>query len=79
MTLKQQKEELLKWYDYWGGQILDTDGINKATSKKQLAEILNHHEGFLEDQLSDALSGVQRLRQRIELEKHYIYVSSYKK
>lgn len=54
MTLDKIKEKILKWKDFYGGDITDYERINRATSKEELKVILEEHRSLMEDMLSDA-------------------------
>lgn len=67
MTLKEAKKELLKYKDFYGGDLVEIDEIGKAESMEELEEIVNRHIRFLEDQLSDAINDIEQLKQKISL------------
>lgn len=51
MTLKEIKNEMLSFRDFYGGDLLGESEIKEATSKKELAEIIEKHRNHLEDML----------------------------
>jgi tyrosine-protein phosphatase YwqE len=58
MDIKTIKNKMLKWRDLYGQDIVQTDEIKKAKTKKELYSILKSHYRFLEDQNADALRDV---------------------
>ena len=55
MNIKQIKNKMLKWRDYYGQDIPDYEKINNAKNKKELKEILYDHGNFLADQYTESL------------------------
>jgi tyrosine-protein phosphatase YwqE len=56
MIIKQIKEKMLNWKNYYGQDIVEIDLIKKAKTKKELLNILKKHYRFLEMQNLDALA-----------------------
>jgi hypothetical protein len=56
MTIREAKKELLKWKDFYGQDIADTESIKKAKSFKELKNIINNHIRWLELQHNDAMT-----------------------
>lgn len=54
MSIKEIKAEMLKHKDFHGGDIMYTDDIEKATTKKELADIMNRYAHHLEMVAIDA-------------------------
>jgi len=54
MKIKEIKNKLLKWKDFYGQDIADTEGVKNAKTQKELKEILYKHRDFLEMQNIDA-------------------------
>lgn len=67
MTIENIKEEMLKFKDFYGGDIMDTEEINNAKSKLELAEIIEKHRSFMEASLSDAHSHLDSFKRKIGL------------
>lgn len=55
-TIAQIKEAMLNHRDFYGGDILNSDEIEKAKTKKQLKDILNRHSQHMEMMAVDAES-----------------------
>lgn len=55
MKIALIKQKMLKWRDFYGQDFAEWDKIEKATTKKELAEVMNNHIHFLEAQNIDAL------------------------
>ena len=54
MTLKQIKEKMLNWKDFYGQDFVNDYEIKKAKTKEQLKKIIQGHIHFLENQAIDA-------------------------
>lgn len=67
MTIKEIKQAMLQYKDFYGGDIPDTEAIEKAKSKKELAALLNNHSYRLEDMLADAQSHLRSFKQKLGL------------
>lgn len=65
MKIADIKKEMLKWEDFYGGDISATDRIKSAKTKKQLAQILVDHEDFMEMMLCDAKSHIEEFRKKL--------------
>jgi len=48
------KNRMLKWRDFFGGDLFDTDAIKKATTKDELKAVLSRHSSHMEQMGSDA-------------------------
>lgn len=67
MTIKQIKEELLNYTDFYGGDIPASDSIKKANSRQELAEVIESHRSHLENMLCDANIHLDELKKRCGL------------
>lgn len=67
MTIKQIKEELLSYKDFYGGDIHDSDSIKKAKSKEELAGVIESYRRHLEYMLCDANTHLDELKKRCGL------------
>ena len=67
MTIEKIKEEMLKWRDFYGGDISDTEEIKNATSKEELNRIIEKHRQLLEDMLRDADSHLDNFKRKVDL------------
>lgn len=67
MTIEKIKKEMLKWRDFYGGDISDTEEIKTATSKEELNRIMEKHRQFLEDMLRDADSHLDNFKRKVSL------------
>ena len=54
MTIKKIKEEMLKWRDFFGGDLEDTERILAAKTKRELKAIMDDRSRLYEDMLADA-------------------------
>ncbi len=62
MKIKEMKEKLLDWRDFYGQDIADREGIRKAKSINKLNKILLKHEEWLINQNQDALTHLDNFR-----------------
>ena len=67
MTIEKIKEEMLKWRDFYGGDISDTEEIKNATSKEELNSIIEKHRQLLEDMLRDADIHIDNFKRKVGL------------
>lgn len=65
--LDEIKAQMLKYRDFYGGDISEIDMIENATTKEELAAVLNKHEHLLEDMLCDARSHLNNFRKKVGL------------
>jgi len=67
MTIKQIKEKLIHWTDFYGQDLLNTDDIEKCKTKKDCYTILSSHRKFLELQSIDARTHLESFMEEIGL------------
>lgn len=67
MTIKQIKEKILNWTDFYGGDIIDREEVKTAKTKKELTDSLHHHKRFLENQNIDAISHLEEFEKELGL------------
>lgn len=67
MEIDKIKEEMLKYQDYYGWEFRDLNEIRDAKTKKELAQVIDDHDQFLENCVNDAQSSLERLKKRLEL------------
>lgn len=67
MTIAKIKKEMLAYEDFYGGDLSDTEAIKDATTKKELADIINNHRDFMVDMLADAESHLRDFKKKIGL------------
>lgn len=70
MTIKDIKSEMKKYRDFYGGDLITLDDIDKVSTKKGLAELINSHHSYMEAMSSDAASHLNNLKRRLNL--HHI-------
>ncbi len=58
---------MLEYIDFYGGDITQTDEIKNATTREELAEILERKRSQMEDMLADANSHLDNFKKRIGL------------
>lgn len=62
MKIKDIKSKMLKWSDYYGGDIMQRDKIEKAKTKLEPFNIMNGHIRFLELQNIDAINHAENFK-----------------
>ncbi len=67
MKIADIKKKMIDHRDYFGGDIPQTDEIEKAKTKKELARIMNSYEKTLELMAVDAISHHSRFRKELGL------------
>lgn len=67
MTISKIKEEMKKYRDFYGGDLISLDNIDDATSKEQLAKIIEDHRTHMEMMLCDAHSHLDKFKGRLGL------------
>jgi hypothetical protein len=67
MTIKDQKQKMLEYKDFFGGQLLDYEEIEKAKSKLALAKIIDAHYDHIENMCNDAQHSLERFKKEIKL------------
>lgn len=67
MTIKKKKEKMLKFGDYYGGDLLSLDIIEKAKTNEDLRNCLHRHTKYLEDQNIDALTHLDCFKRELGL------------
>lgn len=67
MKIEKIKKEMLKWRDFYGGNIIYTEEIKNATSKEELNEIMEKYRQFLEAMLRDADSHLDNFKRKVGL------------
>lgn len=58
---------MLNWKDFYGGEIVETDRIEAAKTKRDLKELLNERIRFYEDMLCDACSFQRQFEEKLGL------------
>lgn len=67
MNIRTIKTEMLNYCDFYGGDISDTKAIREAKTKQELEKILDNHDSFLDDMVSDAHSHLDNFRHKLGL------------
>lgn len=67
MTISQIKEKMLSHRDFYGGDIMQTDEIKKAKTKKELNKIMNDYGVHLEMMATDAQSHHDKFKKSLGL------------
>lgn len=65
MKLEQIKKEMVKYKDFYGGELQNVDQIQGSRTKKELAKIIEGHRRFMDDVLSDANSHLDDFKKKI--------------
>lgn len=67
MTIEKIKKEMLAHKDFYGGDIPYTDEIKRATTKKELAALMDRYSSLLEDMAIDAQSRHDKFKRKLGL------------
>jgi hypothetical protein len=67
MGIKDIKNEILIWYDFYGQDISARDIIKKARTKKELRDAIDGHIHFLETQHIDAVTHADNFKKKLGL------------
>lgn len=67
MQIEMIKQKMLKYRDFYGGDLLNVSDIKNAKTKQELAEIIEKHRTHMEDMLCDAHSHLDHFKTRIGL------------
>ena len=65
MKIKDIKSKMLKWNDYYGGDIMQRDRIDKAETRAELYGIMKEHIRFLELQNIDAITHAENFSKKL--------------
>jgi hypothetical protein len=65
MEIKEIKEKMIAYRDLYGQQ-MNVDSINLATTKEELASIIDTHEQHIEDCCNDATRSLGRFKQSLK-------------
>ena len=65
MKIKDIKSKMLKWNDYYGGDIMQRDRIDKAKTRPELYDIIRGHIRFLELQNIDAITHAENFSKEL--------------
>lgn len=67
MNIKEIKKEMKAYRDFYGGELFDHNEIDKATTKVELAKIIENHRVEMEERAKDADSHLDAFKKRIGL------------
>lgn len=67
MKISEIKKKMLKWRDFYGADIFESDRIKKARTKKELAAVLRDYQRHMEDREQDALGHFEQFRNSLDL------------
>ena len=65
LTLTEIKHRILEWEDFYGQDIVQTDLIKKAKTKKVIKEIIQTHIRWLQLQNIDAVKHAEEFMDKI--------------
>lgn len=65
MTITEIKKAMLAYTDFYGSEIMYTDEIKKAKTRKELAEIIDRYRGHLQDVATDAESHLENFKKKL--------------
>lgn len=67
MKIEKMKELMIQYVDFYGGDLLGSDKIEKARTKRELAKIIHEHSAHMENMALDAESHLEKFKKEIEL------------
>ena len=67
MTVREIKNKMLAYRDFYGGDLICEDEIKKAKTKKELAELIEEHRLFMENMLLDARNDLDNFKNEVDL------------
>ncbi len=67
MTIKKIKEEMLKYRDFYGGDLINSSEIKKAKTKKDLEHLIEEHRSHIDMMAVDASGHLDNLKRRTGL------------
>ena len=67
MLIEEIRRRILKWEDFYGGDILDSEAVEKAKTKKELSQILDRHEDFMYSMYLDACSTITDFKRELNI------------
>lgn len=67
MKIEAIKKKMVEYRDFFGFDLLGVSEVEKATTKEELAEIINQHYTHLELMCNDAQSSLERFRKSLGL------------
>lgn len=72
MTVDECKQELLKFKDFYGSDLIVFDQINNAKTYNDIDEIIRSHEYRLENTHTDALCHLRSFRRKLKIDDYLI-------
>lgn len=66
-NIEKIKQEMLKYRDFYGGDLLGESEIKNAKTRQELSDIIERHRTHMEDMLGDAHSHIDNFKRRINL------------
>lgn len=67
MTIAEKKQKILEWTDFYGGDIIDSEMVEKSKTNEDLIETLNYHDSFMENMLLDAKTHLNLFKKELGL------------
>lgn len=71
MKIKDIKDKMLKWHDFYDQDIASTDLIEKAKTKKELKNIIKSHIQWIQNQNLDAVNHAESFIEELNLRDIY--------
>lgn len=68
MNIDKIKEEMKKYRDFYGGDLLDISEIDNALTKNELEIIIENHRSHIEAMMCDAHSHLDNFKHRVGLD-----------
>jgi len=68
MKIKAIKKKMANYRDFYDGDLLEVSEIENATTKEELAKIIENHRNYMEAMLSDANSHLDNFKRKLGLD-----------
>jgi hypothetical protein len=67
MNIQEKKRKIKYWTDFYGGEIIDPETVEKARTNVDLERALNYHARHLEDMAIDARVHLDKFKKELKL------------
>ena len=67
MKIEDIKRKMINYRDYFDQQFNDIEAVKNAKTKKELGDLIDQHEIFLESQITEAQSSLNNFKRNLGL------------
>ena len=68
MKIDVIKKEMLKFIDFYGGDLISNGSIKGAKTREELSAIIEQHRNYMEDMLCDANAHLDNFKRKLGLD-----------